>query len=723
MAVNHSSPSVPAIPHHLEHNAFKYRPDIDGLRAIAVLAVVGFHAFPAWIQGGFVGVDIFFVISGFLISGILFKELDNSSYSIVQFYLRRIRRIFPALLLVLFLSSVLAWFILLPGEYQQFGTHVLAGVGFVANLVLWSESGYFDSAVEAKPLLHLWSLGVEEQFYIVWPLLLALIWKTRSHIAWVLGGLALASLGLNLWQTGQDATAAFYAPYTRFWELLIGAALAYWRFMQKDPTPALGAWRASGLSATGLGLILASCTLLDKTQVFPGWRAVLPVAGSAMLIATGPHAWVNRHVLANRVMVWIGLISFPLYLWHWPLLSFAHILDNATPTRPIRLAMVLLSFVLAWLTYQWVEKPVRYQLKGHRPLLVLIILALALAGWGALGMQGKVAPRHTNPDLQRVLEASKDWAYPDHLAKMQIDGQRINYLTAGTSSTLMLGDSHIEQYSPRILALRQQQPNRLNTVYWSTTGGCPPIPQVFNGAQQSCDKALNAALALIRQRPVENIVIGGCWNCYFNPPPEVAMTSCPSGQGLYFMENGQKADLQSEQGKLKAMTALGQLLATLSKTHKVYLLLDNPQHANQAPARYLRGSRWSALHLLPVSHTAIALDDATLALHAQLRQLAAQAGAETIDPLPSLCRDGNCAIASRDGQFLYKDNNHLRASYVAQQASYLDHTVLTRRPADIHVLSRPSAPVRADQRKPPTTPPNGHPGQNRAANRPAQGDG
>ena len=210
---------------HLVHP--KYRPDIDGLRAVAVLSVVVYHAFPSWLKGGFVGVDIFFVISGFLISTIIFSSLERDSFSFYDFYSRRIRRIFPALLVVLIACYAFGWSALLADEYKQLGKHIAAGAGFVSNLILWSESGYFDIAAETKPLLHLWSLGIEEQFYIAWPVLLWAAWKKKFNLFTISLALFFVSFGLNLSKYRVDGVADFYSPQTRFWELLAGSLLAY----------------------------------------------------------------------------------------------------------------------------------------------------------------------------------------------------------------------------------------------------------------------------------------------------------------------------------------------------------------------------------------------------------------------------------------------------------------------------------------------------------------
>ena len=216
---------IARVPVPSEHR-IAYRPDIDGLRAVAVLLVVGYHAFPYWLNGGFIGVDIFFVISGFLISSIIFQDLGAGSFRFTDFYGRRIRRIFPALIIVVAACLVAGWFVLLAGEYEQLGKHVAGGAGFIANFLLWNESNYFDNAAETKPLLHLWSLGVEEQFYIIWPLLLWLAWKRNFNARTMTAFIVIMSFALTIAQARTDMVAAFYSPATRFWESLCGALLA-----------------------------------------------------------------------------------------------------------------------------------------------------------------------------------------------------------------------------------------------------------------------------------------------------------------------------------------------------------------------------------------------------------------------------------------------------------------------------------------------------------------
>ena len=327
-----------------------YRSDIDGLRAVAVLLVVGFHAFPGQFGAGFVGVDIFFVISGFLISSIILKGLDAGSFTFAEFYGRRVRRIFPALLTVLAACFAVGWFGLFAGEFAQLGKHIAAGAAFVSNIVSWSESGYFDAAAQTKPLLHLWSLGVEEQFYILWPLMLWAAHRTRVPPIAVILACAAASFAAGVWLLQTSPTAAFYSPQARFWELLAGAFLA---------CAGLGRVRSAALGAAGAVLLAGALLLIDRKTPFPGWWAALPVGGTAMLLAAGAASPVNR-LLSFPPLVWVGRISYPLYLWHWPLLSFAAILyAEQKPAVPHRLIAIGLAFLLAALTYWLVESPIR----------------------------------------------------------------------------------------------------------------------------------------------------------------------------------------------------------------------------------------------------------------------------------------------------------------------------------------------------------------------------
>lgn len=386
----------------------KYRPDIDGLRAIAVLSVVAFHAFPMWLPGGFIGVDIFFVISGFLISSIIFGGLDKGVFKFSVFYARRIKRIFPALILVLVSCLVFGWFALYPDEYKQLGKHVAGGSGFISNFILFYESGYFDTSAEIKPLLHLWSLGIEEQFYIIWPAVIWLVWRLRLNALIVTLAALAISMAWNVINIPNDPVAVFYMPYSRVWELLIGSVLAYANlygrglsasmlaldkivsrvvFSKSQATP--GATLKNLLSTAGSGMLGFGFYKITSATVFPGWWAMIPAMGAVMIIAAGPGAWINRVILSNKLFVWVGLISFPLYLWHWPLLSFARIIEGGTPAREIRIAAVVIAIVLAWLTYALIENPLKKINSFIKTaLLIALMSAVGYAGYFIYSNEG-----------------------------------------------------------------------------------------------------------------------------------------------------------------------------------------------------------------------------------------------------------------------------------------------------------------------------------------------
>lgn len=508
--VQGNSPNLPNLaPHH-------YRPDIDGLRALAVLAVLGFHFSPNWITGGFIGVDIFFVISGYLISSIIFQQLSQDNFSFTQFYSRRIKRIFPALILVFIVCIIAGWFTLFDYEYQKLGAHIAAGGGFVSNLVYWSEAGYFDNAAETKPLLHLWSLGIEEQFYIVWPFLIWFLWKRKwLTLLWILL-ICTVSFIWNLVEIKQHPVADFYSPLTRFWELLAGSILAYISLFKQQTMH--GVERSlqefvgrilpgkmseqqhylipTVVSLLGLSMVFYGLVIINKDIGFPGIWAVFPVLGATLIIAAGPDAWFNRVILSNKLAVWIGLISYPLYLWHWPLLSFASIVSGGFPQKGIRLAILGLSFLLAWLTYRLIEKPLRHKRNNQKIALVLLLMMLAtiLAG-GIIYMKDGFAWRKNASLVSMQGELDHRFFY-QYIAgnsfpcvnKAMLGGafNTFGYTRCFQSKNndhvqvLLFGDSHAEHLYPGIAKALPDQ----NVAYYILSPG-NPMETIKNAVDQS----------------------------------------------------------------------------------------------------------------------------------------------------------------------------------------------------------------------------------------------
>lgn len=525
----------------LEH--LKYRPDIDGLRALAVLSVVFYHAFPRAITGGFVGVDVFFVISGFLISGIIFGSLFRyGSFDVLAFYGRRIRRIFPALALVLVTSFIFAFFYLLNGEFRQFGKHVAAGAGFVSNIVLWSESGYFDNSADTKPLLHLWSLGVEEQFYIVWPVLLWLAWRMRLNLLSVCVLYAGVSFVLNILSSRSDIVADFYSPQTRFWELMLGSILALTQMRYAQARPQLrrvmndfvsrliydGSRKKDALalndvqSVLGVALILFGMFYLRADGRFPGWWALLPTAGAVLFISAGPSAILNRTVFSNRVIVWLGLISFPLYLWHWPILSFSRILTGQTSPASARWCAIAVSIALAWAAFQFVEKPIR-SLRATR--LVSVGLLAIVAGVGCCGYfvfansvrsRAGIVFEATMSQLQRLVVANRMASQSGPRSCFQlpetkstdwfVDNGCLTVKDPSRPTVFLFGDSHAASLAIGLRDLADQHGFNLLQI---SSGWCAPFG---NRADDAACVAFNRfAVDQIKKARPDVLVLDAHW--------------------------------------------------------------------------------------------------------------------------------------------------------------------------------------------------------------------
>lgn len=519
---------------HLSHP--KYRPDIDGLRALAILSVVAFHAFPEWVKGGFIGVDIFFVISGFLISTIVFENLDRGTFSFTEFYARRIKRIFPALVVVMASCYVFGWFALLAYEYQQLGKHIAGGAGFISNFLLWKEAGYFDSSADTKPLLHLWSLGIEEQFYIVFPLLMWFAWKRNLNLFMITAGIALASFCFNLIGIKKDAVAAFYMPYTRFWELLCGSLLA-WVTLYKSNSISIITTKINNqigaallcqapkaddklfvntLSLVGLLLLLYGFWRINKGFSFPGKWAVIPVLGAVFVILAGPKAWANRHLLSNKAVVWFGLISFPLYLWHWPLLSFARVIENGPVNYEIRIAAVLLSIALSWFTYRFVERPIRFA--GGQDKIKIASLSVLIFIIGSIGYltykNDGLSYRIDGP--KKMLNELISTPYPKveyfecqallpELKDIKFDDCKISKIDLPT--ILFIGDSHTKHFGSTDWGKFGD-----NSILMVTKSECLPFSNDQFLNKNDCKKAFEGVINYASSsKSVKTVILSGYW--------------------------------------------------------------------------------------------------------------------------------------------------------------------------------------------------------------------
>ena len=647
---------------HLSHP--KYRPDIDGLRAVAVLAVVAFHAFPSWVRGGFIGVDVFFVISGYLISTIIFENLDKGTFSFTEFYARRIKRIFPALLLVLIACFAFGWFALLADEYKQLGKHIAAGAGFISNFTLCNEAGYFDNSAETKPLLHLWSLSIEEQFYIVWPLLLWFAWKRKFNLLTITIVVAIASFIFNIKGIKHDMLATFYSPQTRFWELLSGSLLAWVTLYKKDTLAnvklkldyllsrigysekqeAAGKTLSNVLSFIGLLLLVYGFWRINKELSFPGKWALVPVLGAVLIITAGSKAWVNRTILSNKVAVWFGLISYPLYLWHWPILSFARIIESEVPSRNIRIAAVVLSIVLAWLTYKLVERPLRFGNYSKVKVMVLVVLMtiVGYVGYYTYEREGLKfrALNKVNEEVNNALSYNWKSGYRFGECFIYALDEKTNKFSPtcgllGEKNKPMLmiwGDSHsagffrgFEKYGSKLGFLVSQ----------FNASGCPPILDFFIRNRKECINSNNYVFNQIKRLKPDVLVLGANWEMYDGSPE----SKWEKLDGEKFISTLRRV----KEAGVKNIVVIGQLpiystnQADLLKRKFLWTKVDTVTYKNFKPS-------------------AIPADS-------NIRDLSLRSSVKFISPLDLLCQTSGCAISIPGDKItpLSYDYGHLTA--------------------------------------------------------------
>jgi len=644
-----------------ESVADRYRPDIDGLRSLAVLAVVCFHAFPDQVPGGYVGVDIFFVISGFLISTLLLNDLAEHRFSIIAFYGRRIRRLFPALALCFAAVLTYGFICLVPSEFAQVGKHVFFGSAFLSNVTLWSESGYFDTAATLKPLLHLWSLGVEEQFYIAWPVTLWIAFRAKLSTAPIIGLLLSLSFITNIALSSTDGSSDFYLPFSRFWELLAGAALV-------RPTPLkLSLAARSLISSAGLLALLASIVAFTPDMRFPGWAALLPVSGSVAIIVAGPGSAINRSLLSHRSLVFVGLISYPLYIWHWPLISYAYVLRLGKPPTPLlAVILVVLAFVLAWATYRFVECPIRVGPNGHRrtQALAACVAILGMCGWAVWLLQGLPGrfPSLPGLDVPKIVDAKLDADFK-LTRDMLLSDHGFAWITSlghGERKVALSGDSLLFHYGPRVQQLKDEQRLRTQT-YFVTGPSCPPVPKVIQkGKFERCADITDLLLELVRREKIQSVVLGASWSGYANASVERSDQILP----LHTAE-GFDAFYANLEDYIRLLQALGA---------RVYLVLPSPNHRRFDPAtmieRGMFGFRIAPDVNVPVKTDLFAAANATT--NDRLRAISDRTGAILLDPVPDVCGGNDCSAFFEDGKPKFSDGLHLRPVFVQTHVRFLD---------------------------------------------------
>lgn len=662
-------------------SAKNYRPDIDGLRALAVLSVIAFHAFPEWLAGGFIGVDIFFVISGFLIANLILSGLNQTDFRLSAFYASRVRRLFPALILVLLSCQAFGWFALLSDEYTRLGKHVSASGIFVANWVLWGESGYFDFAAESKPLLHLWSLGIEAQYYVFWPVLLCWMVKHKFNAIWLTAILLACSLGLNLALVEQFASATFFLPFTRMWELLAGSLLAL--FAQSNVTSIIRIRSQCnkytlikhGLPLLGMLLLFLGVFFIDRHQHFPGGLALLPVMGTLLIMAAGSQSWLNQRVLSNPMLVGVGLISYPLYLWHWPLLSFANILTQAQPSAHVRMACIAIALVLSVLTYYFLERPVRFEKnlrsKSHVLIALLLITAsLGLITYGADGFKSRFSHQliqAQTADLVFDLPSSQDW----YCADASNEGPRC--LSSGPNpSTVVMGDSHaLTIYSGLVQRFKAKGQD---IGLYGGSDGCPPLLDVviqdLGGDTRNClTKGSQAIRRVINDPAVKDVILTSRGPMYTTGAGFGEIESAQFGTWVLYFD-GEKQGLRSNEEVF--MKGLATTLDALLAAHKqVTFLHDVPE---------LGFDIRSCFTFRPISLTqqvmktcAVRKSDFLNRTHTHRagvnRILSERPEVKVIDLAQALCDDEWCWGSKNDVLF-YMDDDHLShrgSAYVVKQ--------------------------------------------------------
>jgi len=503
-----------------------HRADIDGLRAIAVAIVVGFHCGIPWLLGGFVGVDVFFVISGFLIGGILYDEAVTGRFSYARFYARRIRRIAPALVVVVAASALFGLVFLSPQELKDFSNSAIGALLSVPNIVFLKTTNYFAGNADLNPLLMTWSLGVEEQFYLFYPPLLLLLLRWKGKLLPAIALLTLASFALNVWSTETHPALAFYALPPRAWELGVGVFLAIWQSKHRQATAGAPTTPSKGMSiarqclaAAGIAMIAVSALFFDNTLAFPGIAALLPVVGSLLVIANdGP---VNRFVLGNRPLVFVGLISYSWYLWHWPLLSFARVASDMPLSWRQGVLISALSFVISVFSYRHIETPFRRGGQGVPTMRwiwgYLAVIAVGVAMLAGIRMSNGMPSRVPGAiaSIEREVDAARAdtclLSYGDVAPRTGADC----LAPAGQPAVVLMGDSH----ASALRAGAQDYARRSSMGFTQLTkSSCPTLVDVSRVMNKhprhfdECARFNRQALDRVMDSPdVKVVILAGFW--------------------------------------------------------------------------------------------------------------------------------------------------------------------------------------------------------------------
>lgn len=617
--------------------AHKYRPDIDGLRAIAVVAVLIYHLNKEWLPGGFVGVDVFFVISGYLITGLVRRELLESKFSFRAFYLRRIRRLWPALAAVTLVTVAFAFFVLLPRDFHSLSKSVLAQPLALQNISFMVEGEYFLGS-ETKPLLHTWSLGVEEQFYLVWPALLAL--ATKRGWRTVLAATILLSVGSfvgSLLLMPLSPKASFFLLPPRAWELGVGAGLAI--LEERVGRRWLGQTAGQLAGLLGLLAVLAGCIVIDSTMAFPGFVAAIPVFGTALLIVgSGSSSGPVTAGLKHPSMVYIGRLSYSLYLWHWPVIVFAKHLGVFSTDSGTVVALTLISMALAAASYELVEKTIRRGrlLPSSKGLLIFAGLSASLTlASGYVGLRTQGADFRYDGASRAMLTAYFD-AERDRCGFIfRVTNPRdqvcdLHRASRDDGAVLLWGNSHADMWSG---ALRELAARYDRSLYLNARNCRPTTDSSFcNGSVQA------QVLEAIKQRQIDSVVLASSWRGAYKIADEVL---------------------------IEQLEAVVDKLAKLGV--RVFLVVDVPADESFDPqAQYLMNPRNPEFGSIPID----AFESKTHAFEKKmLAEIADRYDTVTvIDPRDVYCYDGQRCYAGRGDEAWFHDSGHLTNAGAMQAA-------------------------------------------------------
>ncbi len=634
-----------------QNQADSYRPDIDGLRAIAVLSVVIHHFFPSILKGGYLGVDIFFVISGFLITNIIVGQIEENKFSLKVFYVRRIKRIFPALITVLLTTLILGWFSMWPDEYKNLGNHVFGASIFISNFILWKEVGYFDPAGIYKPLLHLWSLSVEEQFYIFWPILLVFVHKKKVNMLWVITGVIVLSLASVLYLSSKDPSARFYFPITRAWEFSFGAALV---FLPKLNLYLYLKKYAKLISFTGITFIFLGL-IWGKSFAF----AVPVVLGAAAVIGFSSETPVGRYFLSLKPMIWIGLISYPLYLWHYVLLSFYKINLVGIDYSWVRILLLIASLILAVLTYYFIERPIRFSKKNKEHVLLACMSLLLLSGIFVNRLRGLESRFEGNKAYKNYL--SIQWKETDLRNKLCLSqfsnldkGFCLKENSKKISSVALIGDSHANHF---YYGINEHFPKKGMGLIQIGEGGCVPFLGLKPQDQKDinvihCPQRSNYLKKIKNDSFVKTVILGA------RGPLYIFGNDYPNMPKSLFLRS---ETLKSENNAEVYEYAFKKTVSEFLKAEKqVIFIIDNPEMSfepkqciNLLPVQILKPNK------NPCAVSRKSYDDRNKEYLAIVNRVSEQFPEMKVFNAADQFCDKEWCWAMKDSVMLYRDDDHL----------------------------------------------------------------